>query len=182
MDPKNKAAETGGSGIHWTPPVRLLILLALMLMSGCGFHLRGQAGMPFSTMYISTPQPGTPFLNELRRNLETNKVTLVQSADQAEVILEIVFEQADKQVLTLGADGRVNEFRLSYMVSLRAYDLKHQTWLPAQELTQQRDYSFDDTQILAKEAEALQLQKGMQSEMVQQLLRRLSSAKPRPAD
>jgi LPS-assembly lipoprotein len=109
-------------------------------------------------------------------------VTLVDSAEKAEVILDVAYEQASKQVLTLGADGRVNEFRLSYRVSMRAYDLKQQSWLAAEEMEQLRDFSYDDTQILAKESGELQLQKNMQSEMVQQLMRRLSNAKPAPAD
>jgi len=160
--------------------LRLLLLLTALLLAGCGFHLRGQAGMPFDTLYIQTPNPGTLFINDLRRNLEANKVTLADTAEQADVILDIVFEVADKQVLSLGGDGRVNEFRLNYRVSLRAYDLKQQTWLPAEELVQRRDYSFDDTQILAKEAEEALLQQSMRSDMVQQIVRRLSRAQPQP--
>ena len=160
--------------------MRLLLLLTVLLFGGCGFHLRGQMGMPFDTLYIRTPNPGTLFINELRRNLEANKVTLVETAEQADVVLDIVFEAADKQVLSLGGDGRVNEFRLNYRVSLRAYDLKQQNWLPAEELVQRRDYSYDDTQILAKEAEEALLQQNMRSDMVQQIVRRLSRAKPQP--
>ncbi|HEY0665858.1 MAG TPA: LPS assembly lipoprotein LptE [Gallionella sp.] len=161
--------------------MRVLIMLGMMVLAGCGFHLRGQAGMPFKTMYISIATPGSPFVMELRRNLAANKVVLVDNAESAEVILEIVSEESDKQVLTLGADGRANEFRLIYRVSLRAYDLKQQTWLPAQDLEQLRDFSYDDAHVLAKESEELQLQRNMQSEMVQQLLRRLSNAKPQLA-
>ena len=161
---------------------RSLMLLGVLILAGCGFHLRGYMGMPFATMYINTANPGTQFMIELRRNLEANNVTLVDNAEKAEVILDIAYEQAGKQVLTLGADGRVNEFRLSYRVSMRAYDLKQQTWLAAEEMEQLRDFSYDDTQILAKESGELQLQRNMQSEMVQQLMRRLSNAKPVPAE
>jgi LPS-assembly lipoprotein len=176
-----KNNKTGGPEFLWAHLVRALLLLSMVLMAGCGFHLRGQAGMPFKTMYINTAMPGSPFVMELRRSMEANRVQLVDNAEKAEVILDIASEESGKQVLTLGADGRANEFRLSYRVSLRAYDLKQQTWLPAQDLEQLRDYSYDDAHVLAKESEELQLQKNMQSEMVQQLLRRLSNAKPQPA-
>ena len=160
--------------------MRLLLLLTALLLAGCGFHLRGQEGMPFDTLYIRSPNPGTLFIGDLRRNLEANRVTLVDTAEQADVTLDIVLEAADKQILSLGGDGRVNEFRLSYRVSLRAYDQKQQDWLPAEELVQRRDYSFDDTQILAKEAEEALLEQSMRADMVQQILRRLSRAKPQP--
>lgn len=158
--------------------MRIFLLLTALLLAGCGFHLRGQVVMPFDTMYLEATNPGTLFVLDLRRSLEINKIELVDAKEDADVVLDIVFEIADKQVLSLGADGRVNEFRLNYRVSLRAYDLKQQDWLPAEEFTQRRDYSYDDTQILAKEAEEASLQKSMRTEMVQQIIRRLGNAKP----
>jgi len=158
--------------------LRIFLLLTALLLAGCGFHLRGQVVMPFDTMYLEATNPGTLFVLDLRRSLAINNIELVDAKEDADVVLDIVFEIADKQVLSLGADGRVNEFRLNYRVSLRAYDLKQQDWLPAEEFTQRRDYSYDDTQILAKEAEEASLQKSMRTEMVQQIIRRLGNAKP----
>jgi len=158
--------------------VRLLVLLTAVMLTACGFHLRGQAGMPFDTLYLNAANPGTPFIAELRRNLEANKVRLVGSADKADVVLNIVFEIPEKQILTLGGSGRVNEFQLRYRVSMHAYDLKQREWIPAEEMILRRDYIYDDTQILAKEAEEALLYQSMRSDMVQQIVRRLSRAKP----
>ena len=160
--------------------IRTLLLLTALLLTACGLHLRGQAGMPFDTLYLNAANPGTPFIADLRRNLEANKVRLVNTAEQADVVLNIVSEIPEKQILTLGGSGRVNEFRLNYRVSLRAYDLKQQDWIPAEEIALRRDYSYDDTQVLAKEAEETLLYQSMRSDMVQQIVRRLSRAKPQP--
>jgi len=156
------------------------LLLTTLLLTACGFHLRGQAGMPFNTLYMDAANPGTPFIADLRRNLEANKVRLVNSAKEADVVLNIVLEIPEKQILTLGGSGRVNEFQLRYRVSLRAYDLKQQDWIPAEEMVLRRDYIYDDTQVLAKEAEEILLYQSMRSDMVQQIVRRLSRAKPQP--
>jgi LPS-assembly lipoprotein len=156
---------------------RLLLLAATLLLVACGFHLRGQVAMPFETLYLEAANPNTPLISELRRNLEVNRVKLVDTADQAAVVLNIVFEIPDKQVLSLGGDGRVNEFLLLYRVSLRAYDQQHD-WIPAEEIALRRDYSYDDTKVLAKEAEEALLYQSMRSDMVQQIMRRLSRAKP----
>jgi LPS-assembly lipoprotein len=156
------------------------LLLTTLLLTACGFHLRGQAGMPFDTLYMDAANPGTPFIADLRRNLEANKVRLVNSANEADVVLNIVLEIPEKQILTLGGSGRVNEFQLRYRVSLRAYDLKQQDWIPAEEMVLRRDYIYDDTQVLAKEAEETLLYQSMRSDMVQQIVRRLSRAKPQP--
>jgi len=160
--------------------MRTLLLLTTLLLTACGFHLRGQAGMPFDALYLDAANPGTPFITDLRRNLEANKVKLVNTAEQADVVLNIVSEIPEKQILTLGGSGRVNEFQLRYRVSLRAYDLEGQDWIPAEEIMLRRDYIYDDTKILAKEAEETLLYQSMRSDMVQQIVRRLSRAKPQP--
>jgi LPS-assembly lipoprotein len=155
-----------------------LLMLTALLLTACGFHLRGQANMPFKTLYLDAANSGTPLVADLGRALEANRVQLVNSADQADLVLNIVYETTDKQILTLGGSGRVNEFRLVYRVSLRAYDVKQQEWIPAEELELRRDYSFDDTHILAKESEEALLFQSMRSDMLQQIVRRLSRASP----
>ena len=158
---------------------RMIALLSVALLLGaCGFHLRGQAGMPFSTLYLETANPGTPLITELRRGLESNDVKLVNSAEKADVVLNIAFEIPEKQILSLAGSGRVNEYQLRYRVSLRAYDNKANDWIPSEEFVIRRDYSYDDTAILAKEQEEALLYQSMRSDMVQQILRRLSRAKP----
>jgi len=157
-------------------PQLFAVMLSTLLLGACGFHLRGKVSIPFETIYLQTTNPRTPFISELRRNLESGQVKIVNDADQAELVLDIVSENPEKQVLTLGADGRVNEFRLFYRVSLRAYD-HEKDWIPAEEITLRRDYTYDDTIVQAKEAEENLLYQSMRTDMVQQIIRRLSRAK-----
>jgi len=161
-------------------PQFFILLLTALLLSACGFHLREQTEMPFNSLYLDTFNSKTPFVTELRRSLEARKVRLAPTAEQADVVLKIVFENSDKQILTLSGSGRVTEFRLIYVVSLRAYDHKQQDWIPAEVMALRRDYSYDDTEVLAKDAEESLLYQSMHLEMVQQIMRRLSHAKPRP--
>ena len=160
--------------------MRILLLCTVLLLSACGFHLRGQAGMPFATLYLDAANPNTALIGDLRSNLEANKIRLVNSAEQADVVLNIVSEIPEKHILTLGGSGRVNEFQLIYRVSLRAYDLRQQDWIPAEDMVLRRDYTYSDTQVLAKESEEALIYQSMRSDMVQQILRRLSHAKPQP--
>lgn len=158
----------------------LTLLFTTVLLAGCSFHLRGQAGMPFDTLYLDAAHPNTPFIKELRRNLEANKVKLVNTSGQADVVLNIVSETPDKQILSLSSSGTVNEFQVFYRVSLRAYDLKQQNWIPAEEFVIHRDFPYDNNNVLAMEAEENLLYQSMRSEMVQQIVRRLGRAKPQP--
>ena len=158
----------------------LAMLFTAMMLAGCSFHLRGQANMPFDTLYLDAANPNTPFTKELRRTLGLNKVKLASTAKQADVVLNIMSETPDKQILSLSGSGRVNEFQLFYRVSVRAYDLNKQKWIPAEEFVMRRDFPYDDNNVLAMEAEENLLYQSMRTDLVQQIVRRLSRSKPQP--
>jgi LPS-assembly lipoprotein len=62
-------------------------------------------------------------------------------------------------------------------VSFRLYDNKGQNWIVPTEINLKREVSYNDTNVLAKDYEEAQLYKDMQSDAVQQVVRRLSGAK-----
>ncbi len=160
---------------------RALLLLTALTLAGCGFHLRGSSpddvGFAFKSLYLKAPGE-TPFVAELRRTLTAGKVALTTTSDQAELVLEVVSEQAAKQILSLSGSGRVREFQLFYRVSLRAYDSQQTDWLPPEEIALSRIMTYDDEQVYAKQQEEALLYKDMRSDAVAQAMRRLSRAKP----
>ncbi len=155
------------------------VLMLTLLLGACGFHLRGQAAfaLPFQALYVKSANDYSPFITELKRAIEANKVQIADAPDHAQLTLHIVSEIVDKQILSLSGGGRVREYRLHYRISLRAYDLKQEDWLASEEIMLQRDFSYDDTQVLAKEQEEALLYQNMRSDAVQQVLRRLNHAK-----
>ena len=159
-------------------PRFITLLLLVLQLTACGYHLRGEAVMPFKSIYLSAANPGSPLIQELRKDLKTNKTEVTDKPDKAEVILNIALEQQDMVILSLDATGLVNEYQLRYRVSLRAYDNQQREWLPASDLLLTRDLIFDNSQILAMSSEETMLYQNMRSDMAQQILRRLSHAKP----
>lgn len=157
---------------------RLIAMLLTMLLAACGYHLRGEAIMPFKTIYISAANPNSVLVKELRKNLKANKIQIMNKPDKADIILNISLEQPDMVILSLDATGLVNEYQLRYRVSLRAYDNQQREWLPASDLLLTRDLIYDNSQILAMSSEETLLYQNMSSDMAQQILRRLSHAKP----
>jgi LPS-assembly lipoprotein len=73
--------------------------------------------------------------------------------------------------------GTVAEYELRYRVAFRVHDNQGQNWIAQTEITLKRDVSYSDTAVLAKESEEALLYKDMQSDAVQQVMRRLSAAK-----
>jgi LPS-assembly lipoprotein len=109
--------------------------------------------------------------------LIANKVPLAATSDQAELVLEVVTEQATKQILSLSGSGRVQEYQLFYRVSLRAYDSNQNDWLSPDEILLSRIMTYDDAQVFAKAQEEQMLFKDMRSDAVAQAMRRLNRAK-----
>ncbi|HEY5898378.1 MAG TPA: LPS assembly lipoprotein LptE [Burkholderiales bacterium] len=138
--------------------------------------------MPFQTLYI--PNARTGIALELKRNIEAGtNAKVVDDPKQADAILELFGENREKIILSLTGTGRVREFRLRYYISYRVHDGKGGEYVPASNVQLTRDVTYNDAEILAKEAEEQLLFRDMQSDMVQQVLRRLSSAerpKPKP--
>ena len=155
-------------------------LLLVVLLSGCGFHLRGSAPVPFETLYI--PDAKTGIALDLKRNIEAGtNAKVIDDPKKADAILELSGESREKIILSLTGTGRVREFRLRYRMGYRVHDGKGGEYVPPSVVQLQRDVTYDDSAILAKEAEEQLLFRDMQSDMVQQVLRRLASAeKPKP--
>ncbi len=154
---------------------RLILCLSIVLLAGCGFHLRGQVALPYSTLHISGPS-ATSVSNSLKRVLRSSGVRLVDRQQDAELTLVILSDVREKSILSLSAAGRAQEYELRQRLSYRIITAGEPD-LPAGEILSQRSMSFNDAQVLAKESEENLLYRDMENDVVQQLLRRLQAAK-----
>ncbi len=153
-----------------------LLVLCCALLAACGFQLRGTADLPFETLYV--PATGGIGL-DIKRNIRAGTRTrVVDDPRSAQAVLEFTQEAREKIILSLNAAGRVNEFELRYRVGFRVHDGKGAEFLPASTVQLSRAITYDDSVILAKEAEEQQLYRDMQFDMVQLVMRRLAAAQP----
>lgn len=159
----------------------LIALLCTLLIAGCGFQLRGAANLPFDTLYVRAPD-GSQFAQQFRRIIAAGSGTrIVNDPKAATATLVLVSEAREKNILSLSGTGRVREFQLRYKMAYRLLDKSGVETLPASEIVLTRDFSFNDQETLSKEAEEALLFRDMQSDAVQQLVRRLQAAKLAPA-
>ena len=160
--------------------MRALVLISALTLASCGFHLRGAADVPFHALYI--PNAKTGIALDLKRNIEAGtNAKVVDDPKAADAILELSGETREKIILSLTGTGRVREFRLRYRVNFRVHDGKGSDYIPSSAVQLSRDVTYNDAEILAKEAEEQLLFRDMQTDMVQQILRRLAGAeKPKP--
>lgn len=160
-------------GTLGTLRIVLPCLLALTL-AGCGFHLRGVHTLPFDTLAV----PGNTALRvDIKRAVEsgTNAV-LADDRKDADAVLEITREAREKVILSLTTKGRVREYQLRYLVKYRVVRTQGGLFVPPTTVVLTRDITFND-EILAKESEEVQLYDDMRRDFVQQLMRRLATAR-----
>jgi LPS-assembly lipoprotein len=156
------------------------ILVLGLVTAACGFQLRGQATLPFETLYVAIPDI-SPLAIELKRNINAGTHTrLVRNQAEAQAVLSLTSEERGKTILSFDSSGKVRELQLRYVVSFRVHDAKGRDYLPRGEIRITRDIAFDDSQVLAKESEELLLYRDMQRDMVQQMLRRIAAAPAEP--
>ncbi|MFZ6718775.1 LPS assembly lipoprotein LptE [Undibacterium sp. Ji49W] len=155
----------------------LAAIFSVLLLSACGFALRGPVALPFKNIYIGMPE-SSALGGELRRQIRANGQTqIMSSAKDAQVMLEVLSETRDKQILSLNSQGRVREYNLIYNFRFRLRNNEGKEYLEPVDIQLKRNISFNETQVLAKEAEEVLLYRDMQNDLVQQIMRRLAVVK-----
>ena len=158
----------------------LLALTMTLTLSACGFQMRGSNGqyhMPFHSIYLGFPE-NSPMGVELRRNLRgADGVTVVTDPAKADAKLDVLTDTRNKAILSLNSQGRVREYLLTYTLVFRVRDAKEAEMLGPTQISLKRSVTFNESQVLAQESEEALLYRDMQSDLVQQILRRLAAIK-----
>jgi LPS-assembly lipoprotein len=160
---------------------RSWIVVVALLLSACGFHLRGVFSLPFDTLYIAQPE-SSELRAVIKRNVEASTQTrVVTDAKEAQATLSILNNDQQKNILSVNSAGKVREFQLVRTFIFRVQDSKGRDYIPTSTIRITREITFNDSAVLAKESEEALLWRDIQNDLVQQLLRRLGAAKP-PVD
>lgn len=145
-------------------------------LTGCGFELRRAPELRFKTLQLAGFKPQSPLADELRKSLAASTTTkVVEAASQAEVILEALNDSRDKGVVTSTTDGRVQEVQLRSRLTFRLRTQAGKELIPAGEIVQSRDMTYNERDALAKEQEEALLYRAMQRDIAAQVLRRLAA-------
>lgn len=156
----------------------VITLICATLLSACGFHLRGEVSLPYSSLYIDLPESNT-LRAKLARSIKAgSRTTLGNSATESQAVLAIAGGSMVKNILSLNAAGRVREYQLVRTFSFRVHDASGRDLIPPGQIVVRRDITFNDAQVLSKQAEEGLLIRDMEDDVVQQLLRRLAASKP----
>ncbi len=153
----------------------VVFLLALAL-SACGYQLRGVADLSFKNLYIQGA--ALSISKDLKKSLKTNGIKVVDNAEHADLLLELLSEANEKRILSLSGTGVVREYELNYRASFRTRAPESPTWSAPQSVQTRRSFSYNDTDLLGKGDEEAMLNLDMHKDAVRELMRRLTAIKP----
>ncbi|OGA80182.1 MAG: hypothetical protein A2711_17915 [Burkholderiales bacterium RIFCSPHIGHO2_01_FULL_63_240] len=165
-------------------------LLPLASLGGCGFQLRRQHDMAFRSIQLSGFSSTSPLATELARALEANGVTVVESSLQAAQAasaaqvpvthVEFVAMQDTRDTL-VSAKTAFGQVRTMTARSILRFEVRRgdgSVLLPASDVALVRDLSYNERDALAKQDESDALTRAMQTDIVNQVMRRLAAIKP----
>lgn len=160
--------------------LRMLLVLALLGLGGCGFHLVGNRPLPeaLRSVYINVIAPyrvsEPPLEGYLRSSLLRRGGQVQGKVDPGVTVIRLSGLKEGRTVLSIGQDGKALEYQLTTSVQ---YEVMRdgKVILPSDSLSVSRDYSFNAQQVLAKEAEEARLRDFIQNELAELLLLRLET-------
>lgn len=155
------------------------LVLSIMVLSACGFQLRGAYSLPYESLYFATGDNviGAGLMRQVRAS---GGMRIADSAADAAATFLPTGENRDSVIVSFSSSGRVREKRLRYRYAYRIVDAKGRDLVPQGYVELTRDVTYSDSTTLAKTQEEDVLWRDMENDLVQQLMRRLATAKPKP--
>ncbi|MBT6278068.1 MAG: hypothetical protein HOI95_28535 [Chromatiales bacterium] len=154
-------------------------ILAVTLLSGCGFQLRGQTQLPSDIKVMGVQAPNVQVRDELAIFLGNSGVKVVPAASTADsdAVLSVGAETYNRRVLSVDPrTGKAREFELSYSFDFNVVDSDGKTLVKPQSVLLLRDFVFDEDAVIGKSREEGVLREEMRRDAIQQLMRRLQAS------
>lgn len=153
----------------YQPAARVLATcVALLLLAGCGFHLRGDFQVPAHLTEVAINAPKrSEVASTLREALELRQVQVV-NYELGIPLIDIGEDTLDRRILSLLPSGQVAEYEFIYTLPVTFTDSAGRVSHQAIQLT--RDYQDDPNFALAKTREFELVISEMRNDAVQRTL------------
>lgn len=158
------------------PALRITLLLMALAAAGCGYQLQGRvAPSPeLVPVFVEIPDRNTELARELERALKVSKVPTTPTASDARAVLQIVRDRSGREVESISARNRPQEYRVFYSATYRVV-VGEELILAPQSVTRTRIYTYDELEVLAKAAEESLLRQALAREIAGVIARRVAS-------
>ena len=154
---------------------QLLLSALLLLLSACGWHLRGanQVDLDINSVYIRAENVTSNMASDLKRALTVNRIAVTDSSTGADYAIFLSHERNSRRAVSVGNDALVTEYELTLSIDYRIEDSGGKIVAPKRKAEVIRSYEFDRNAMVAKAQEESLILSEMQNAIIQQILRQL---------
>lgn len=155
----------------------LLMIVALLALAACGFHLQGRQGLPASLMRVNleAEERQSEFVASLRGSLRGAGATFEERQGEGIARIRVLRDRVTERVLTVSARNIPTDYELTYEVRIVVDGPDGRELMPQEDFQLTRVYSFDERKVLAKEREKDLLLASIARDMSSIVMRRLGA-------
>lgn len=161
-----------------------LVMFALLLVTGCGYHLRGLAsggGWSLGRVYVAE-SGATALAAELRNQMAIYEITQASNVQQAEALIHLDREKYDRRVLSVDpSTGKVREYEIGIEAALSVTRPDGSVLLAETPIDLRRNFTFDEAAVIGKSLQESTLQAEIRTDAAEIILRRLQALHPAPS-
>lgn len=149
--------------------------LIVLLLSACGFHLRGMQALPSSLQILglASDKPYSDLTIATRNTLRGLGIDVVSRDETAPFTLELLTDTVSREVTVISANTQVSEVNLKYSVEFQLRDKSGKVILGPQTVTTQRNFTENTNRILGTYNEYDDTLSFMRRDIINQILARL---------
>jgi LPS-assembly lipoprotein len=155
--------------------LRAAVAAMTLALAGCGFQLRGSADLSprMAAPYLEVPDRYSPFNAALEQALRSSGAKLAPAPSGASAVVRIRRDEVGRRVLSVSAQNTPAEYEVYYTVEY-SVSADGEELLPPQSLTLTRDYTYDETEVLAKQHEERVIREALARDLAGLVIRRLA--------
>ncbi|MGZ8152532.1 MAG: LPS-assembly lipoprotein LptE [Methylovulum sp.] len=151
---------------------KAVVFVMALLLSACGYHLRGALELPANMKNIYVEGASGPLLEHFRQIMKASSVQLADSRKGAGIVVKIANEDFNRRVLSLSTRGKSNEFELVYRLDYAFANASDAQLMGRQTVEIRREYYNDQQFIIAKDNEEAVIRNEMYQQAVNTIVNR----------
>jgi LPS-assembly lipoprotein len=159
--------------MEWSVLIKKSVILSVaLLLSACGYHLRGALELPAGLKNVYLLGGSAELSDQFKQSMDISKVPLASSPETAGITVKIFNEDNQRRVLSLSSTGTANDFELIYRFDFELIDSKNNVLMPRESVEIKREYYNDQLAIIAKGNEETVIRTEMYQQAVRSVVNR----------
>ena len=160
------------------------LLVVTLLLSGCGFHLRGMVGESswLKNVIVVNNSVGHDLETALNSLLQSYNIELAHHARHANFLILLEFDEFAKQITNVSASTAPRQYQITYTVQFNVSTQNAKIIVPTTKIVITRYLTINNDRILGSISEEAKFKNEMQREAALQIIEKISRTNNKAAN